>query len=286
MLLRNPFFLFSIVNFLQLELARSSSSSCHAASLVAWAEEPTTLSYDTSSPRLPGWPLHLGVPLPPWNSKDKKCCLYETPCAAAPVRVLGDLIAKTTAYKLIPLDAPTRTRIFSWFTSDVFLWRPVSSYQDSYVHFLWEVLRAKVVTERTTYCAWGVPWWVPLSVSSRILFSDMASWARTSRSQSSRWPQERDAEQSGPTNARHTHCTPRQLWTKADQRYDVPWDWLWDACQLARVRWGTRCKGFCSKEGPHYCIKWIARNPLERDQVQRALGKSSRSCCQTSNNQP
>jgi hypothetical protein len=32
-------------------------------------------------------------------------------------------------------------------------------------------------------------------------------------------------------------------------------------------------------------IKQSARNPLEREQVPRALGKLSRSCCQTSNNQ-
>ncbi len=45
------------------------------------------------------------------------------------------------------------------------------------------------------------------------------------------------------------------------RRYDVPWDWLWDACQIAVVRWGSRCKGFRSKEGPHYCIEQSTRNP-------------------------
>ncbi len=55
---------------------------------------------------------------------------------------------------------------------------------------------------------------------------------------------------------------------------------------MARVRWGTHCKGFRGKEGPHYRIKHIARNQPESDQVQRALEKSSRSCRQTSNNQP
>ncbi len=38
------------------------------------------------------------------------------------------------------------------------------------------------------------------------------------------------------------------------QRYYVPWDLLWDACHMAGVRWGSRCKGFCSEEGPHYCF--------------------------------
>ncbi len=48
---------------------------------------------------------------------------------------------------------------------------------------------------------------------------------------------------------------------------------------------GTCCKEFCSKEGLHYHFEWSTRNPLERDQVQRALGNLSRSCLRTSNNQ-
>ncbi len=44
------------------------------------------------------------------------------------------------------------------------------------------------------------------------------------------------------------------------RRYDVPRDWLWDACHMAGVRWGSRYKGFCSKEGLHYCITQSARN--------------------------
>ncbi len=101
-----------------------------------------------------------------------------------------------------------------------------------------------------------------------------------------RRPQERDVEQSAPTHVHHTHCASRQLGTTADRRYDVPRDWLQEARQMARVHWGTRCEGFCSEEGPHYCIDQSARNQLERDQVQRAPEKLSRSCHQTSNNQP
>jgi hypothetical protein len=37
----------------------------------------------------------------------------------------------------------------------------------------------------------------------------------------------------------------------AAQRCDIPWDWLWDACHMVGVRWGSHCKGCCSKEGPH-----------------------------------
>ncbi len=44
------------------------------------------------------------------------------------------------------------------------------------------------------------------------------------------------------------------------RRYDVPWDWLWDACHMAGVRWGSRCDGFRSKEGPHYRFTRSVRN--------------------------
>ncbi len=95
--------------------------------------------------------------------------------------------------------------------------------------------------------------------------------------QRSRWPQERDVEQSAPTHARHTHCATRQLGSTANQRYDVPWDWFREACQIARVHWGICCKEFCSKEGLHYWIEQSSWNQLECNQVQRALGKLSRS---------
>ncbi len=96
----------------------------------------------------------------------------------------------------------------------------------------------------------------------------------------------RDVEQSALTHSHHTHCVPIQLGTIADRRYDVHCDWLQEACQMARVRWGTCCKEFCSEEGLHYRMEQSARNHLERDQVRRAPEKSSISCHQTSNNQP
>ncbi len=43
------------------------------------------------------------------------------------------------------------------------------------------------------------------------------------------------------------------------QRYDILCDWLWDACHMAGVRWRSRCKGFLSKEGPHYPFEQSAR---------------------------
>ncbi len=45
------------------------------------------------------------------------------------------------------------------------------------------------------------------------------------------------------------------------QRYDILWDLLWDACHMAGVQWGSRCEGFCSDKGPHYCLEQSMRNP-------------------------
>ena len=43
--------------------------------------------------------MHLGETLLLWKSKDKKCCLYETPYVAAPVRILDDVIEKFYALR-------------------------------------------------------------------------------------------------------------------------------------------------------------------------------------------
>ncbi len=58
------------------------------------------------------------------------------------------------------------------------------------------------------------------------------------------------------------HVTSTALlccWGCSRQRYYVLRDWLWDACHMAGVRWGSRCKGFCSQEGPHYCLEQSTR---------------------------
>ncbi len=63
------------------------------------------------------------------------------------------------------------------------------------------------------------------------------------------------------TQVQYHQWTPLRTWSPVVAwRYDVPWDWLWDACHIAGVRWGSHCKGFCSKEGPHYCVTWSTRN--------------------------
>ncbi len=55
---------------------------------------------------------------------------------------------------------------------------------------------------------------------------------------------------------------PRRFCAVGDvvaQRYDILRDWLWDACNMAGVHWGSRCKGFRSKEGPHHCLEQSTR---------------------------
>ena len=88
----------------------------------------------------------------------------------------------------------------------------------SYIPFLWGSHMQKQYHRRTTLRTWE-PW--------RI--------------------QERDAEWSAPTIAHHIHSASEPLGTTVAWRYDVPWDWLWDACHMARVCWGTRCKRFSAR---------------------------------------
>ncbi len=126
--------------------------------------------------------MHLGETLLPWNSKDKKCCLYKTPYIAAPIWISGDIIAKFYAQCATSYRCTYKSQNFFWFTSDKFLKRPVLSYWDSYKKFLWGDLRVKVVPERSTYCiTWGVPRRVPSSVSTSRLCSDSLSWEKSLR---------------------------------------------------------------------------------------------------------
>ncbi len=100
-----------------------------------------------------------------------------------------------------------------------------------------------------------------------------------------RWLQV-DMEQSAPTHARHTHCTPMQLGTTADRSMTFLWTDFVKHAIWQRVRWEARCKGFCSKVGLHFWLEQSVRNQLERNQVQRVLEKPSGSYLLTSNNQP
>ncbi len=67
--------------------------------------------------------------------------------------------------------------------------------------------------------------------------------------------QERDAEWSAPTIVLHIHGTSESLGMTVAWRYDILRDWLWDACHMAGVRWGSCWEGFCSKEG----LQFVAR---------------------------
>ncbi len=93
--------------------------------------------------------------------------------------------------------------------------------------------------------------------------------------QRSRRPQERDVQWSAPFHARHTHCATRQLGTTADRRYNIPRDWLREACQMARVHCETRCTGFCCKECPNYRIEQSARNQWNAIKCKEPLGSHS-----------
>ncbi len=64
----------------------------------------------------------------PCKAQQLKCCLYEKHYyVTAPVRETGDVIARASLYTQLPTYAPTRTRIYFWFTSNAFLQRPVLS---------------------------------------------------------------------------------------------------------------------------------------------------------------
>ncbi len=49
---------------------------------------------------------------------------------------------------------------------------------------------------------------------------------------------------------------------------------------------GTCCKGFCSKEGPHYCIERKLEESNRTWSSAKSTWESSRNCHRTSNNQP
>ncbi len=101
-----------------------------------------------------------------------------------------------------------------------------------------------------------------------------------------RWPQEKGRWATSPDSRLSHPLHSYAVGYYSRLKYDVPRDWLWGVCHMERVHWGACCKGFCSKEGPHYQMEQSVRNQLEHNQVQRVLDKSSSSCLQTSNNQP
>ncbi len=110
-----PSFIFSNSHFFSGQSRHTSSSSLV---LYLWlgARRLTTQSYDYGmvSRYYLGWPLHLhrgnsASENLQWETQQPKCCLYETPHIAAPVKETGDVIARTPLYARLCTDAPTRT---------------------------------------------------------------------------------------------------------------------------------------------------------------------------------
>ncbi len=66
------------------------------------------------------------------------------------------------------------------------------------------------------------------------------------------WPQEKGTWAISPNSCVSHPLHSHVFGYYSQSKYYVLQDWLWEACHKARVRWGARCKGFCSKEGPHY----------------------------------
>ncbi len=180
-------------------------------------------------------------------------------------------------------------KFFFWFTSDAFRKRPILSYQDSYVNSYEEIYERRWYQKRTTYCIyWGVT-----QEYLKRLYRQTPLWLIV-RSRSLKIPEEQEdykTQEKGRWEISSNSHASHPLRSYADGyysrlKYDVPWDWLREVCHMARVRWGTRCKGFRNEKGLHYRMEQNVRNQLERDQVRRALEKLSSSCLQTSNNQP
>ncbi len=179
----------------------------------------------------------------------------------------GDVIATSMPYARLLTDTPTRARISffgSWVTQ--FFKRPVLSYQDSYVNFLQGGLQAKVVPE-TDYLLrfWRSPTRVPQASLQADSPLTCCQDPKPQDPRRTRWPQEKGCWAISPdshaSHALHSYAFGYYNLSK----YDVPWDWLQEACHMARVCWEAHCKGFCSEEGPHYQMEQSVRNQLECD---------------------
>ncbi len=199
--------------------------------------------------------MHLGKTLLTLKSKYKKCCLYETPYVAEPIWVLGEVIAKFSAIRTTSYRCTYKSQFF--FGSQVTrFWRDPSrhiktpmwnfsrrptSKSGTKKDYLLCYLRSPAKSTFKCLCKQTLLWHVIMSKTPQ------KPWR-------SRWPWERDVEQSAPTHVHHTHGASRLLGTTADRRYNVPWDWLRDTCQMARVHWGTAAKDFVGREV--HTMKW------------------------------
>ncbi len=118
-----------------------------------------------------------------------KCRLYETPYVAAPIREIGDVIARTPLYAWPPTYAPTRARIYFGSRVTQFSRDPSCQSIGSYVPFLQGSHKQKQYHHRTTLRTWE-PWKM----------------------------QGRDAEWSASNITRHIHGASEPLGTTVAQR--------------------------------------------------------------------
>jgi hypothetical protein len=132
---------------------------------------------------VPGWLMRLVETLLPWKSKDKKCCLYKTAFVAAPIWVLGDVIAKFYALRATFYRCTYKSQIYflvhEWCISEETclvisrLLREISTRRST----------SKSGTGkdyRTTYrVTWGVLRRVPSSISTSRLCSDSLPWEKS-----------------------------------------------------------------------------------------------------------
>jgi hypothetical protein len=108
------------------------------------------------------------------------------------------------------------------------------------------------------------------SVSASQLRSDSTSWAEASGTLKNKMLQEKGRWAISPDSCASHPLHSYAVGYYSQSKYNVPRDWLWEACHIASVPWGTHCKEFCSEEGPHYRMERSARNHLERNQVKSA----------------
>jgi hypothetical protein len=132
-------------------------------------------------------------------------------------------------------------RILFWFTSSGFLKRPVLlKYWLLHLFFYKEATCKSSTVKGLLYAVKAVP------------SKDYSTHLILKNARKGHWVISPDY----PTSHPRRFCVVGDV---DAQRYDFPWDWLWDACHMAGVRWGSCCKGFRSKEGPHYCLEQSAR---------------------------
>ncbi len=173
--------------------------------------------------------MPLGETLLPWNSRDKKCCLYKMLYVAAPIWVLGDVITKFYA-----LHATSYRRTYksqNCFGSQVTrFWRDTSCHIKTPTrNFQEEIYKRKWYRKGLliTLLEESHEEYLQAQEYLKCLCKQTLLWLIVMRKEPqepwrTRRPQDRDVEQSAPTHASHTHCTPRQLGTTVDWRYDVP----------------------------------------------------------------